>query len=85
MVLVSGSVEGVWIHGRIQPIDAASTARISVEDGRLVIDAPGALTLTSGKSRIEIDADGRIRIEGKQYATVVEGNLRLQGSLIELN
>lgn len=84
-VLVLETGEGVGILGCWQPANEMTKAQIEIQDGRLHINATESIILNSGNSSIEIRADGKIRVDGKDIYSIAEGPLRLQGSIIELN
>jgi hypothetical protein len=72
------------------PTDKAAIAKVlEAEDGQAtVVDLGGTpcpVRLQAGENWIEVHADGRIELDGRQITGMAEGRLRLQGSTIELN
>jgi hypothetical protein len=91
-VLVSAVEEGVLIHGVVTPIDAPVQASFAYVEGKLVIEAQGAVILKSGTATVELTEAGGIRIDGKDVRTVAEDvrtvaheSLTLLGGKVELN
>lgn len=92
--------EGVMIHGVLTLYsEQPSRASFGLQDGKLVIEAQGAVILKSGLSTIELTETGEVHIDGKDVRTVADkvrtyGKeirtiarklLTLQGSKIDLN
>lgn len=91
-VLISMEQEGVLIHGIVTPIDAPVMASFGYIEGKLVIEAQGAVILKSGKATVELTEVGEIRIDGKNVRTdaedvrtVAHESLTLLGGKVELN
>ncbi len=84
-VAVMQIAEGAIVMSRLRRPGEAPCPLVLDQDGRLEIEAAGGICLKSGESRIEITADGRIWVDGKEIYSICEGRMRLQGSTIELN
>jgi len=84
-VLVLETEQGVGILGSWLSASEKPKAQIDLQDGHLQLDATKSITLKTGASSIEIHANGKIRVDGKDIYSIAEGPLRLQGSIIELN
>jgi hypothetical protein len=84
--VIAQSVSNQWIVlARLRGAQEGPAVNMREEDGRLVIEASGALVLKCGAASVELTADGKIRVHGKRIVNVAEGPMRLQGSIIELN
>lgn len=55
------------------------------EDGSLEVKCADGIVIKSNNSRLEIQKDGRIFIDGKEIYAIADGKHRLQGATIELN
>ncbi|MFV1992449.1 MAG: hypothetical protein ACC635_00980 [Acidiferrobacterales bacterium] len=84
-VLVLETGQGVGILGCWQAAGEQTKAHIDLQNGNLRLDATESITLKTGASSIEVHANGKIRVDGKDIYSIAEGPLRLQGSIIELN
>ena len=84
-VAVMQTADGPVVMSRLRAPGEIPQPLVLNEEGRLTVDAPGGICLTSGDSRIEITADGRIWVDGKEIYSISSGRMRLQGSTIELN
>lgn len=84
-VLVLETEQGVGILGSWLSAGEKPKAQIDLQEGRLQLDATESITLKTGASSIEIHANGKIRVDGKDIYSIAEGPQRLQGSIIELN
>lgn len=84
-VLVSEVEGGVIAHGVITPTGSASQASMRIEDGRLIIEAQGAITLKSGDSTIELTETGIIRINGKKIRGIGEERIDWLGGSVSIN
>jgi hypothetical protein len=84
-VLTSMEKEGVLIHGVVTPIDAPVMASFGYIEGKLVIEAQGAVILKSGTATVELSEAGEIRIDGKNVRTKAKKALTLQGGQVNLN
>lgn len=99
LVSVLAGEGGVMIVGVMTPVDAEASASFGMKDGKLVIEAQGAVILKSGRATVELTEAGEIRIdgkdvrtvadsvrtEGKEVRTIAKKKLTLQGSKIDLN
>ena len=78
--------DGVMIHGIMMLYtDKPSRSSISMQDDKLVIEAQGAVVLKCGRSTIELNEAGEIRIDGKDVRTVASDTLTLLGGNVNLN
>jgi len=81
-VLVSAVAgeDGVMIHGVMTLYgEQPPHSSFSLQDGKLVIEAQGAVILKSGTSTIELTEAGEIRIDGKDVRTVAD-TVRTEGN-----
>jgi hypothetical protein len=69
---------GVVILGFVMTASSPTLASLSLQNGKLVIEAQGALTLKSGTSTIELTAAGEIHIAGKKMRSVAD-SIRING------
>jgi hypothetical protein len=84
-VLTLRTVAGIIVIGRLRAADEAPAPRMEQRGGRLRVQAPESVCLQAGENRIEVHADGRIALDGKQITGQASGPVRLLGSTIELN
>lgn len=84
-VLISMDEEGVLIHGVVMPIDAPVVASFGYVDGKLLIEAQGAVVLKSGKATVELTETGEIRIDGKNVRTKAQKMLTMLAGEVKLN
>lgn len=84
-VYVSMEEEGALIHGIVMPPDAPVQASFAYVEGKLVIEAQGAVILKSGKATVELTEAGEIRIDGKNVRTKAKKTLTLLGARVNLN
>lgn len=56
-----------------------------LDDGRLAVQCDAGLLLQAGDARIEILADGAVRIDGNEVHTLARGTQRIQGAVIQIN
>lgn len=54
-------------------------------NGQLEINSDSGIVIQSNGSKIEIQQDGRIKVDGKEIYSIATGKQRLQGATIELN
>ncbi len=55
------------------------------DDGSLQVKNADGILIQSNASKIEIQKDGRIMVDGKEIYSISDGKHRLQGATIELN
>lgn len=84
-VLVTATELSMIIIGRLRQNNEYPAPRQQQQDGLLTLEAEQSLCLRAGQSRIEVHADGRIVINGKNILQIANGPLKLQGATIELN
>lgn len=84
-VAVMQTAAGPVIMSRLRAQGETPQPLVLNEAGKLTVEAPGGICLKSGESRIEITAEGRIWVDGKEIYSISSGRMRLQGSTIELN
>lgn len=84
-VAVMQTADGPVVMSRLRSQGETPQPLVLNAEGRLTVEAPGGICLKSGDSRIEITANGRIWVDGKEIYSISSGRMRLQGSTIELN
>jgi len=84
-VLISSVQDGVLIHGVVMNVDTPARASFGFVEGKLVIEAQGAVVLKSGNATVELTEAGAIRIDGKDVRTVAKKTLTLLGAHVNLN
>ncbi|MDO8989117.1 MAG: hypothetical protein Q7U91_05740 [Sideroxyarcus sp.] len=84
-VLISPVQDGVLIHGVVMPTGTPARASFGFVEGKLVIEAQGAVVLKSGSATVELSEAGEIRIDGKNVRTKAKKTLTLQGGQVSLN
>lgn len=91
-VYVSVEEAGVLIIGVVMLPDTQVQANFTHVEGKLVIEAQGAVILKSGTATVELTEAGEIFIDGKNVRTVAEDvstvaheSLTLLGGKVELN
>ena len=84
-VLISEVEEGILIHGVVILNDEPARASFGFKDGKLVIEAQGAVVLKSGNTTVELTEAGGIRIDGKDIRTTAENSLTLLASKVKIN
>lgn len=84
-VLVTYVGEEAVVCGRLRQPEEPLPAVLTQQDGVVELEAGARLRLAAGKSLIELHADGRISIDGREVYTFGERRVVVQGSAIELN
>jgi hypothetical protein len=84
-VLVSYVGDEAVVCGRLRGVGEALPGVLTQHDGVVELEAGTSLRLAAGKSIIELRADGRISIDGREVYTFGEQRVAVQGSTIELN
>jgi len=84
-VLAVWTSQGAVVLGRLAAEDETPLPWSLDERGRVVLDAPAGLCLRCAEGSLEIDAEGRIRLDGREIDTIASRRLKLQGATIELN
>ena len=84
-VLIVPSEEGAVVAGRLRAKGEAPAPLQEEKDGRLLVEAAKSVRLQAGENRIEVHADGRIELHGRQITGEAGERVRLLGSKIELN
>jgi len=78
--------DGVIVTHRLRAPGARPARGFTVRpDGSLIIDASEGITLATGHATIELRADGRIMVDGREIYSIAKGLQRLQGATIALN
>ncbi|HEB58422.1 MAG TPA: hypothetical protein ENJ01_04305 [Gammaproteobacteria bacterium] len=78
--------DGVIVTHRLRAPGEHPTRGFSVRpDGSLIIDAGEGITLATDHATIQLRADGRIMVDGREIYSVARGLQRLQGATIALN
>ncbi len=84
-ILTICTATGIIVAGRLRAGNEAAAPRLEEQDGRLLVEASKSVRLQAGENWIEVHADGRIELDGRQITGLAEGCVRLQGSTIEFN
>ena len=85
-VLVLLVTQGAIVMHRLRKTGERPQQGFSVQtDGRLQLHNKNGITLKTDKAKIEIRADGRLYVDGKEIYAIADGMHRLQGATIELN
>ncbi len=86
MVLVE-CLESLYIvTHRLRSNDEAPQQGFSLnQDGSLQVKNAEGILIQSNASKIEIQKDGRIMVDGKEIYSIADGLLLLQGALIKAN
>lgn len=84
-ILTICTATGIIVAGRLRAGNEAAAPRLEKQDGRLLVEASKSVRLQAGENWIEVHADGRIELDGRQITGLAEGCVRLQGSTIEFN
>ena len=78
--------DGVIVTHRLRAPGERPTRGFTVRpDGSLSIDTHGGITLATDHATIELRADGRIMVDGREIYSIAKGLQRLQGATIALN
>ncbi len=84
-VLILKVTMGLVIAGRLRSPTAIPAPRLEAQKGRLILEAAQSVCLQAGQSMIEVHADGRIQIYGRQITGQATGNIGLHSPIIKLN
>jgi hypothetical protein len=85
-VLVLLTAQGAIVMQRLRKQGEQPQLGFSVQaDGRLQLHNKNGITLKTDKAKIDIRADGRLYVDGKEIYAIADGKHRLQGATIELN
>jgi hypothetical protein len=85
-VLVMLTEQGAIVTQRLRKPGERPQQGFSVQpDGRLMLHNKTGIKLETDETKIELRADGRIYIDGKEIYAIADGKHRLQGATIELN
>lgn len=76
---------GAIVAGRMREAAEAPMAMLREESGHLHVSAQQSITLSTGACRIELSADGRLRVDGREIQQVAERRLGLVAATVELN
>lgn len=85
LACVAATAEGVVVLGRLRAANEAPAALPRETGGRVEIAAQHSVLIRAGASRVEIRADGSIRLDGREVHQVAEGRLSLLGATVEIN
>lgn len=77
--------EGVVVLQRLRALGEAPRPAISEADGMLVLEAGRGVVIRTGESVLELTADGKIKLDGKQIYTFGEQTVQIFGANIHLN
>jgi len=84
-VLVTATAKDYIVTGRLRTEEESPLDGLTYSDGKLNLCAGKGIKIQSGDATIELTAQGKIKIDGKNIYSISEGRHRLQGSTIELN
>lgn len=85
LACVAATAQGVVVLGRLRSATEAPAALPREAGGRVEIAAHHSVLIRAGASRIEIRADGSIRLDGREVHQVAEGRLSLLAATVEIN
>ena len=86
IVLVQNIQSKYIVTSRLRRKGEAPQQGFSIKkDGSLEVKCADGIVIKSNNSRLEIQKDGRIFIDGKEIYAIADGKHRLQGATIELN
>ncbi len=78
--------DGVIVTHRLRAPGARPARGFTVRpDGSLIIDASEGITLATGHATIELRADGRIMVDGREISSRSEGLQALYGHPVKIN
>lgn len=84
-VLVNRTSAGVVILGRLRSPGERPRPRLEEDaEGRLLVEAAGGICLRVGEARLEIAADGKVHLDGREVSTFSSGRVIVKGVTIEL-
>ncbi|OOG27887.1 hypothetical protein B1C78_02650 [Thioalkalivibrio denitrificans] len=85
-VIVASTAEGLVMISRLRRPGERPSQGFSVnEDGSLSVASDRGITIRTARAAIELRADGRLCVDGREIYAVADGLHRLQGATIELN
>lgn len=76
----------VIVTSKLVSTDKDTPALIDeLDNGALLFDAPHGLVLQSGNSRIELQPDGTVRIDGEDIHTLARHHYQVKSARVDLN
>lgn len=84
-VLVSLTSLGPIITHRLRRPQEVPGVSFEVRDGVAQLDNVRAIQLKAGKSTLELNADGRVRLDGTEIVSWAEHRMELVAATIEIN
>jgi len=85
LACVAVTAQGAVVLGRLRSATEGPAALPREAEGRVEIAARHSVLIRAGASRIEICADGSIRLDGREVHQVAEGRLSLLAATVEIN
>ncbi|WP_020405913.1 DUF6484 domain-containing protein [Hahella ganghwensis] len=79
------SVAHTQALGATIDISSQEQPKVSYNGKDLEIQAEGSITLRCGKSRLTLNKDGKILLQGEQILSRARGSQRIKGGSIQLN
>lgn len=84
-VLVSQTPQGIIVTHRLRrPLETPSVG-FDLRDGVAYLDKVRAIQLKAGKSTLELNADGRIRLDGNEILSWAEHRISQCAATVEIN
>lgn len=85
-VVILNTRDGAIVTHRLRSTGERPTTGFNVnKDGSLSVRTSDGITLATDHATIELRADGRVFVDGKEIYAIADGLHRLQGATIELN
>jgi hypothetical protein len=84
-VLISLTPQGAILTHRLRRPHETPTVGFDIRDGVAHLDKVRAIQLKAGKSVLELHADGRIRLDGKEIVSWAEHRIASCAATIEIN
>jgi hypothetical protein len=84
-VLISPTAQGIVVTHRLRRPQETPSVGFDIRDGVAYLDKVRAIQLKAGKSTLELNADGRIRLDGSEILSWAEHRITQCAATIEIN
>jgi hypothetical protein len=84
-VLISLTPQGAILTHRLRRPQETPSVGFDIRDGVAHLDKVRAIQLKAGKSTLELNADGRIRLDGNEIVSWAEHRIACCAATIEIN